>query len=122
MGRSKAQLTQRVMEALKGVGCCDFRFSVGQLGLISDVQVTDGGGVSVKVLPCCIFGMTRLVTSVKEGLAEVDGLTEVEVEVEWDQLGERGSMPPAVLSPLQLNLETMAKEQGLKAWGDTPRN
>ena len=54
------------------MGCCDARFGVGQLGLVHDVKVGEDGAVSVKVLPCCIFGMTRLVTSVKESLSELE--------------------------------------------------
>ena len=118
MADSEDQLKDRVLEALRGVGCCDFRFNVDQLGLISEVQVSDDRAVLVKVLPCCIFGMTRLVTSVKEGLALVDGLDQVEVEVAWDQLGERTSMPAAGMGILQLNLDAMAKEHGLKGWAD----
>ena len=118
MGDSEDQLKERVLEALKGVGCCDFRFNVDQLGLISEVQVDDDRAVLVKVLPCCIFGMTRLVTSVQEGLAQVDGLQQVKVEVAWDQLGPRTSMPQAGMGILQLDLEAMAKERGLKGWAD----
>jgi metal-sulfur cluster biosynthetic enzyme len=118
MAHSKGDLKQEVVEALKGVGCCDYRFNLEQLGLISDVQVTGDGEVSVEVLPCCIFGMTRLVKSVEEGLAQVDGLNKVAVAVAWDQLGERSSMPTAALGNLQLNLESLAKEHGLKGWGD----
>ena len=105
------------MEALKGSGCCDFRFSVEQLGLISEVQMTDDRAVFVKVLPCCVFGMTRLVTSVKESLARIEGISGVEVDVAWDQLGGLGSMPQAAQGILQLNLESRAKEHGLKPWG-----
>ena len=117
MDDPKVTLNEQVMESLKGAGCCDFRFSVEQLGLISDVEVADDGRVSVKVLPCCVFGMTRLVTSVKEGLGEIEGIGDVDVEVAWDQLGKRGLTRPTVPAPLQLDLESHAREHGLKPWG-----
>ena len=117
MDDSKGTLNEQVMESLKGAGCCDFRFSIEQLGLISDVQVANDGRVSVRVLPCCVFGMTRLVTSVKESLAAIEGVGKVDVEVAWDQLGERGLARPMVSAPLQMNLESQAREHGLKPWG-----
>ena len=117
MDDSKGTLNEQVMESLKGAGCCDFRFSIEQLGLISDVQVANDGRVSVRVLPCCVFGMTRLVTSVKESLAAIEGVGKVDVEVAWDQLGERGLTRPMAPAPLRLNLESQAREHGLKPWG-----
>ncbi len=107
-----------VMEALKDIGCCDFRFGVGQLGLVQDVQVSPERAVSVKVLPCCIFGMTRLVTSVKEGLGGIEGITEVEVDVAWDKIGDRDRMPQMSKQILQLDLKALARQHGLKAYGE----
>ena len=112
-----ALIETKVREALKGVGCCDFRFSVGQLGLVHDVAVSHEGNVAVKVLPCCIFGMTRLVTSVKGSLVGLEGVTDVEVEVAWDQIGKRDLIPKADRQVLQLDLETLARDHGLKGWG-----
>ena len=85
-------LRAEVLNALKGIACCDFRLGVGQLGLVQDAQVGGDGAVSVKVLPCCIFGMTRLVTSVKEGLQNIEGVTNVEVGVAWDKVWGRDGM------------------------------
>ena len=107
----------RVREALQGVGCCDARFGVGQLGLVHDVQVKGEGAVSVKVLPCCIFGMTRLVTSVRESLAGLEDVTSVQVDVAWDQVGNRNPAPQADQQVLQLDLETLARKHGIKPWG-----
>ena len=108
---------ETVREALQGVGCCDARFGVGQLGLVHDVQVKGEGAVSVKVLPCCIFGMTRLVTAVKESLSELEDVTSVEVDVAWDQIGRSNPALQAGRQALKLDLETMARKHGLKAWG-----
>ena len=38
-------LEDRVREALQGVGCCDARFGVGQLGLVHNVKVEGEGEV-----------------------------------------------------------------------------
>jgi metal-sulfur cluster biosynthetic enzyme len=110
-------LEETVREALQGVGCCDARFGVGQLGLVHDVQVKGEGAVSVKVLPCCIFGMTRLVTSVRESLAGLEDVTSVQVDVAWDQVGNRNPAPQADQQVLQLDLETLARKHGIKPWG-----
>ena len=112
-------LRSEVLEALEGVACCDFRVGVGQLGLVQDVQVSEDGVASVKVLPCCVFGMTKLVTSVKEGIAGIEGITEVEVDVAWDQIGNRELMSVDSSRLLGLDLKTLAEKQGLKAWGSS---
>ena len=107
----------RVREALQSVGCCDARFGVGQLGLVHDVKVGEDGAVSVKVLPCCIFGMTRLVTSVKESLSELEDVASVEVEVAWDQIGKTSPVPQPGRQALKLDLDTLTRKHGLKPWG-----
>ena len=107
----------RVREALQSVGCCDARFGVGQLGLVHDVKVGEDGAVSVKVLPCCIFGMTRLVTSVKESLSELKNVSSVEVDVAWDQIGKTGPAPQPGGQALKLDLDTLTRKHGLKPWG-----
>ncbi len=110
-------LEATVREALQGVGCCDARFGVGQLGLVHDVQVKDEGAVSVKVLPCCVFGMTRLVTSVQESLSGLEDVASVEVGVAWDQIGKSDPAPQQDRQALRLDLETMARKHGVKPWG-----
>ena len=110
-------LEHRVREALQGVGCCDARFGVGQLGLVHDVKVEDEGAVLVKVLPCCIFGMTRLVTSVKESLSELEDVASVAVDVAWDQIGKTNLAPQSGGHTLKLDLESLTRKHGLKPWG-----
>ena len=117
-GNNGELLRAEVLESLKDIGCCDYRFGVGQLGLVQDVQVSEERAVSVKVLPCCIFGMTRLVTSVKEGLEGIEGITDVDVDVAWDQIGDRDRMTRDGKQPLQLDLKALAQKHGLKAWGN----
>ena len=108
-------LEDRVREALQRVGCCDARFGVGQLGLVHNVKVEGAGAVSVKVLPCCIFGMTRLVTSVKQSLAELEDVASVEVDVAWDQIGKTNLAPQS--GSQTLDLESLTRKHGLKPWG-----
>ena len=112
-------LKSRVAEVLKNVACCDLRLGVGQLGLVQDVSVDAASGVSVKVLPCCIFGMTRLVTSVKESLGSIEGIAKVEVDVAWDQVWRRDSITPKSQGPLQLDLKALAEKHGLKSWASS---
>ena len=108
-------LEDRVREALQRVGCCDARFGVGQLGLVHNVKVEGEGAVSVKVLPCCIFGMTRLVTSVKQSLSELEEVASVEVDVAWDQIGKTNLAPQS--GSQTLDLESLTRKHGLKPWG-----
>ena len=108
-------LEDRVREALQRVGCCDARFGVGQLGLVHNVKVEGEGAVSVKVLPCCIFGMTRLVTSVKESLSELEDVASVEVDVAWDQIGKTNLAPQS--GSQTLDLKSLTRKHGLKPWG-----
>ena len=112
-------LKNRVVEVLQNVACCDLRLGVAKLGLVQDVSVDADSGVSVKVLPCCIFGMTRLVTSVKESLGSIEGITNVEVDVAWDQVWRRDSITPQAQGPLQFNLKALAKKHGLKSWASS---
>ena len=112
-------LHDEVVEALKDIACCDQRLGVGQLGLIQDVSVDSERAVAVKVLPCCIFGMTRLVTSVKEGLGRIEGITKVEVDVAWDQVSRRDNMSPEGKGTVRLDLKALAAKYGLKAWGSS---
>ena len=108
-------LEDRVREVLQRVGCCDARFGVGQLGLVHNVKVEGEGAVSVKVLPCCIFGMTRLVTSVKQSLSELEDVASVEVDVAWDQIGKTNLAPQS--GSQTLDLESLTRKHGLKPWG-----
>ena len=113
--QSDEPLEDRVREALQRVGCCDARFGVGQLGLVHNVKVEGEGAVSVKVLPCCIFGMTRLVTSVKQSLSELEDVASVEVDVAWDQIGKTNLAPQS--GSQTLDLESLTRKHGLKPWG-----
>ena len=117
-GENEELLRTEVLESLKNIGCCDYRFGVGQMGLVQDVRVSEERAVSVKVLPCCIFGMTRLVTSVKEGLEGIEGIARVDVDVAWDQIGSRDRVPQDDKQPLRLDLKALAQKHGLKAWGN----
>ncbi len=117
-GENEELLRTEVLESLKNIGCCDYRFGVGQLGLVQDVRVSEERAVSVKVLPCCIFGMTRLVTSVKEGLEGIEGIARVDVDVAWDQIGSRDRVPQDNKQPLRLDLKALAQKHGLKPWGN----
>ena len=117
-GKNEELLRTEVLESLKNIGCCDYRFGVGQMGLVQDVRVSEERAVSVKVLPCCIFGMTRLVTSVKEGLEGIEGIARVDVDVAWDQIGSRDRVPQDDKQPIRLDLKALAQKHGLKPWGN----
>ena len=116
-GNDGGPLRAEVLNALKGIACCDYRLGVGEMGLVEDARVREDGTVSVKVVPCCIFGMTRLVTSVKEGLEKIEGTKNVEVDVAWDHVWDRSNMSQEGRQTLQLDLKGMAEKHGLKPWG-----
>src|SRR5262245_54034295 len=73
---------EAVRAALSQVRCC-YPESVTELGLIRNVSIS-GRGARIQVLPCCVFGLTRLVASVQHGVAAIDGIDRVEVDVAWD--------------------------------------
>lgn len=95
------------IRALGTIACCQ-PASVGDLGLAPDVEV-EGSTAHVRVIPCCVFGMTRLVTAVEDGLRLVDGIDKVHVEVAWDI----SRMSPLV----KIDLDGWAAQAGLTPWG-----
>lgn len=98
-------------EALHNVQCCQ-PASVGQLGLASHVTV-ENDTAHVRVLPCCVFGITRLVSAVEDGLRGVEGIRHVDVTVGWKNLDLSRNGHALV----QLDLRGWAQQAGLQPWG-----
>lgn len=109
--------TQRVRdeltETLRTVACCDHRVGVGELGLIDSVTVTDEGSAHIEVLPCCTYGMARLEHEVEQEACGVNGVTEVEVDVAWDEAWDPTQMAEIVEDKTP-DIEDLAEEEGLE--------
>jgi hypothetical protein len=59
-----------------------------------------------------VFGLTRLVASVQHGVAAIDGVDKVEVDVAWDQIGSVHQSPRSTL--VQLDLQAWAVAHGIR--------
>ena len=103
-----SELTRICTDALMRIACCQ-PSSVGELGLVPELDVSDGV-VKVEILPCCVFGITRLEQSVRNGLLRINGVREVKVTVGWDKVA---SGPRLV----QLDLSSWAARECLIPWG-----
>jgi metal-sulfur cluster biosynthetic enzyme len=101
---------ESVRSALSEVRCC-YPESVTELGLIKSISMNHGVA-RVQVLPCCLFGLTRLVASIQHGVAPIDGVERVEVDVAWDQIGTANQSPRSTL--VQVNLQAWAAAHGIK--------
>ena len=101
---------EAIRAALSRVRCC-YPESVTELGLIMDVSVS-GRAARIHVLPCCVFGLTRLVASVQHGVAAIDGVDKVDVDVAWDEIGTVHQSARSTL--VQLDLQAWAAAHGIR--------
>lgn len=93
---SNTRVREELIEVLRTVACCDQRVGVGELGLVDGVAVDDDGVAHVDVLPCCTYGMARLEHEVAQEARTVAGVTDVEVDVDWDECWDPERMAEAV--------------------------
>lgn len=100
-------------ETLRTVACCDQRVGVGELGLIDEVTLSEEGVARVEVLPCCTYGMARLEHEVEREARTVPGVTEVEIEIAWDECWDPARMAETVAEATP-DIEALAAEHGLE--------
>lgn len=77
---------EQVIGKLKEVIDPEIRLDVWTLGLIYDLQIKEEGKVWIKMTfttPFCPYG-EALLDQIRERLAEVDGVTDVDIEVTFE--------------------------------------
>jgi len=110
-------LREKIGEVLRKTSCCDYRVGVGELGLINKIEVGGEGRVHIKVVPCCIFGMARLVDAIKRSVGSIEGVSDVEVDVDWDSTWSPDRMSGRARALLQIELTGVAARHGIKPRG-----
>lgn len=113
MNIDQQRIHDDLIETLRTVACCDQRVGVGELGLVDSVTVTEDGVAHVEVLPCCTYGMARLEHEVKQEARTVAGITNVEVEVAWDEAWDPERMAKTA-EDVTPDIEDLAEEHGLE--------
>jgi metal-sulfur cluster biosynthetic enzyme len=87
-----------VRKALRAVKDPELNLNIIDIGLVYDVEVTAGGQVHVRMTltsPGCPAG-TEIIDDVKRVVADLDGVTGVEVELVWDPYWTPEKMDPRV--------------------------
>jgi len=85
-------------KALRAVKDPELGLNIIDIGLIYDVAVSDEGAAHVRMTltsPGCPAG-TEIMDDVKRTLADLDGITAVEVELVWDPYWTPERMDPRV--------------------------
>ncbi len=77
---------EQITEVLRPIQDPEIRVGIIDLGLVYDILPEDNGKVKIKMTlttPACPYG-EMLVTAVHKGVAEMDGVTDVEVILVWE--------------------------------------
>jgi metal-sulfur cluster biosynthetic enzyme len=89
---------ETVRKALKTVKDPELNLNIIDIGLVYDVQVSEAGRVHVKMTltsPGCPAG-TEILDDVKRVVSDLDGVSDVEVELVWDPYWTPERMDPRV--------------------------
>ena len=92
------QTSETVRRALRAVKDPELGLNIMDLGLVYDVAVSDAGRVHVQMTltsPGCPAG-GEILQSVKDVAGELEGVTEVEVELVWEPYWTPEKMDPRV--------------------------
>ncbi len=90
--------SETIRKALRAVKDPELNLNIIDIGLIYDVQVSDAGEVQVRMTltsPGCPAG-TEIIEDVKRVVADLEGVTSVEVELVWDPYWTPEKMDPRV--------------------------
>ena len=97
-------LRDRVIEIIKTCYDPEIPVNIWELGLIYDVEVSDGGSVAVRMTltsPACPVAGS-LPPEVEEKIRGVDGVTDAKVDVVWEPTWSPAMMSEA--AKLELNM------------------
>ncbi len=92
----------QVRDALRAVKDPELNLNVVDLGLVYEVQVTEGGKVHVEMTltsPGCPAG-PEMLSEAQAVLAKLDGVTKADVELVWEPYWTPEKMDPRVRSLL----------------------
>ena len=87
-----------IRKALRAVKDPELNLNIMDIGLVYDVEVSEAGQVDVRMTltsPGCPAG-TEILDDVKRVVADLDGVTGVEVELVWDPYWTPERMDPRV--------------------------
>jgi metal-sulfur cluster biosynthetic enzyme len=87
-----------VRKALRAVKDPELNLNIIDIGLVYDVEVSEGGEVRVRMTltsPGCPAG-TEIIDDVKKVAADLEGVTGVEVELVWEPYWTPEKMDPRV--------------------------
>jgi metal-sulfur cluster biosynthetic enzyme len=85
-------------KALRAVKDPELGLNIIDIGLVYDVTVTDAGVVQVKMTltsPGCPAG-AEITADVKQTLLDLEGVTDVEIEIVWEPYWTPEKMDPRV--------------------------
>ena len=92
------QSSETVRKALRAVKDPELGLNIIDLGLVYDVEVHEGGKVHVRMTltsPGCPAG-GEIIQSVRDVASELEGVTDVEVELVWEPYWTPEKMDPRV--------------------------
>jgi metal-sulfur cluster biosynthetic enzyme len=92
------QSAETVRKALRAVKDPELGLNIIDLGLVYDVEVSDAGKAHVRMTltsPGCPAG-GEIIQSVRDVASELDGITDVDVELVWEPYWTPEKMDPRV--------------------------
>jgi metal-sulfur cluster biosynthetic enzyme len=92
------QSAETVRKALRAVKDPELGLNIIDLGLVYDVEVSDAGTIHVRMTltsPGCPAG-GEIIQGVKDVAGELEGVTDVEVELVWEPYWTPEKMDPRV--------------------------
>ena len=92
------QSAETVRKALRAVKDPELGLNIIDLGLVYDVEVSDAGKAHVRMTltsPGCPAG-GEIIQSVRDVAGELDGITDVDVELVWEPYWTPEKMDPRV--------------------------
>jgi metal-sulfur cluster biosynthetic enzyme len=95
---TSAPTPDTVRKALRAVKDPELNLNIIDIGLVYDVEVAEAGQVRVKMTltsPGCPAG-TEILDDVKRVVADLEGVTSVDVELVWDPYWTPEKMDPRV--------------------------
>jgi metal-sulfur cluster biosynthetic enzyme len=93
-----AQTPETVRKALRAVKDPELNLNIIDIGLVYDIDVTEGGDVLVRMTltsPGCPAG-AEIIQNVKEVAGDLEGVSSVDVELVWDPYWTPEMMDPRV--------------------------